>query len=97
MTQLDFSKKLGKKRKEIDLIDQKLSNLLNQRLRIALEIGKMKKERREKVYDSRREKEILERLERKNKGPMKKEDLKKIFRMIMKVCRKSQKQKMMER
>lgn len=90
MTQLDFSKKLGKKRKEIDLIDQKLSNLLNQRLRIALEIGKMKKERREKVYDPRREKEILERLERKNKGPMKKEDLKKIFRMIMKVCRKSQ-------
>ena len=90
MTQLDFSKKLKKKRKEIDLIDQKLSNLLNQRLRIALEIGKMKKERREKVYDPRREKEILERLERKNKGPMKKEDLKKIFRMIMKVCRKSQ-------
>ena len=90
MTQLDFSKKLGKKRKEIDLIDQKLSNLLHQRLRIALEIGKMKKERRENVYDPRREKEILERLERKNKGPMKKEDLKKIFRMIMKVCRKSQ-------
>ena len=90
MTQLDFSKKLKKKRKEIDLIDQKLSNLLNQRLRIALEIGKMKKERRENVYDPRREKEILERLERKNKGPMKKEDLKKIFRMIMKVCRKSQ-------
>jgi len=90
MTQLDFSKKLKKKRKEIDLIDQKLSNLLHQRLRIALEIGKMKKERREKVYDPRREKDILKKLNRKNKGPMKKEDLKKIFRMIMKVCRKSQ-------
>jgi len=90
MTQLDFSKKLGKKRKEIDLIDQKLSNLLNQRLRIALEIGKMKKERREKVYDPGREKEILKKLKRKNKGPMKEEDLEKIFRMIMKVCRKSQ-------
>lgn len=90
MTQLDFSKKLKKKRKQIDLIDQKLSNLLNQRLRIALEIGKMKKERREKVYDPWREKEILKKLKRKNKGPMKEEDLEKIFGMIMKVCRKSQ-------
>ena len=90
MTQLDFSKKLKKKRKQIDLLDQKLLRLLNQRLRIALEIGKMKKKRREKVYDLWREKEILKKLKRKNKGPMKEEDLEKIFRMIMKVCRKSQ-------
>ncbi len=93
MTQLDFSKKLGKKRKEIDLIDQKLLSLLNQRLSIAVEIGKIKQEMREKVYDPVREQEILEMLKRKNKGPLKEEDLKKIFRMIMKVCRKSQKQK----
>ena len=91
MTQLDFSKKLKKKRKQIDLVDQKLLRLLNQRLRIALEIGKMKKERREKVYDLWREKEILNKLKIKNRGPLKEEDLKKIFGMIMKVCRKSQK------
>jgi chorismate mutase len=36
--------KLKKKRKEIDLIDQKLLTLLNQRLRIVLEMGKIKKE-----------------------------------------------------
>ena len=38
-----------------------------------------------KIYDPGREKEVLERLKRKNKGPLKEEDLKKIFTTIMKV------------
>jgi chorismate mutase len=57
---------------------------------MALEIGKIKKEMEKKIYDPRREKEILDRLKRKNKGPLKEEDLKKIFTTIMKVCRRSQ-------
>lgn len=89
-TRSDLSQKLQEKRKEIDLIDQKLLTLLNQRLRIALEIGKIKKEMGKKIYDPVREKEVLERLKRKNKGFLKEEDLKKIFTTIMKVCRKSQ-------
>ncbi len=82
--------KLKKKRKEINFLDQKLLTLLNQRLRIALEIGKIKKETGKKIYDPKRELEVLERLKRKNKGPLKEEELKKIFTTIMKVCRKSQ-------
>ncbi len=81
---------LGERRKQIDLIDQKLLSLLNQRLSIALEIGKIKRERREKVYNPKREDEILKRLNLKNRGPLKEEDLKKIFKKIMIVCRKSQ-------
>jgi len=86
----DFSKKLEKKRKGIDLIDQKLLILLNQRLLIALEIGKIKKEIGKKIYDPKREKEVLEKLNQKNRGPLKQEDLKKIFTTIMKVCQRSQ-------
>jgi chorismate mutase len=89
-TQSDFSQKLKTKRKVLDLIDQKLLTLLNQRLRIALEIGKIKKEMGKKIYDPVREKEILDRLKRKNNGLLKEEDLKKIFATIMKICRKSQ-------
>ena len=89
-TQSDFSQKLKIKRKVLDLIDQKLLTLLNHRLRIALEIGKIKKEMGKKIYDPKREKEVLERLKRKNKGLLKEEDLKKIFTTIIKVCRKSQ-------
>jgi len=88
--QSDLSQKLKKKRKGINLLDLKLLTLLNQRLRMALEIGKIKKEMGKKIDDPRREKEVLETLKLKNKGPLKDEDLKKIFTTIMKVCRKSQ-------
>jgi len=85
-----LSQKLMGRRKELDLINQKLLTLLNQRLRITLEIGKVKKEMGKKIYDTAREKEILDRLRRRNKGPLKEGDLKKIFTTIMKVCRQSQ-------
>ena len=82
--------KLIKKRKELDLINQKLLTLLNQRLRIALEVGKVKREVGKRIYDRKREIEILERLKQKNRGPLKEKDLRKIFTMVMKVCRQSQ-------
>jgi chorismate mutase / prephenate dehydratase len=85
-----LSRKLIKRRKELDLINQKLLTLLNQRLRISLEIGKVKKEMGKRIYDTEREKEILDRLKRKNKGPLKEEDLRNIFTTIIKVCRQSQ-------
>jgi chorismate mutase len=53
-------------------------------------MGKIKKETGKKVFDPKREKEVLERLNLKNKGPLKKENLEEIFKTIMKVCRKSQ-------
>jgi chorismate mutase-like protein len=89
-TRSELSKKLDQKRKEVDLIDQKLLILLNQRLYIAPEIGKIKREMGKKIYDPKREKEVLKKLKSKNKGPLKEEDLKKVFTTIMKVCRKSQ-------
>jgi chorismate mutase/prephenate dehydratase len=55
-----------------------------------LEIGKIKRERGEKIYNPKRENEILERLNLKNRGPLKDEDLNKIFKKIMLICRKSQ-------
>ena len=90
ISRLDFSNKLKEKRKKIDLIDRKLLTLLNQRLRIALESGEIKKKREEKIYDPGREKEVLEKLKLKNKGLLKNEDLEKIFRVIIGVCRQSQ-------
>jgi chorismate mutase len=86
----DFLQRLKKKRRKLDLLDQKLLTLLNRRFRITLEIGKIKKGIGKKVYDAKREEEILDRLKRKNKGPLKEGDLKKIFATIMQVSRKSQ-------
>ncbi len=86
----NLSLKLIKRRKELDLINQELLTLLNQRLRISLEIGKVKREMGKRIHDTEREREILDRLKRKNRGPLKEEDLRKIFMTIMKVCRQSQ-------
>jgi len=88
--QPDISQKLRKNRRNLDLLDQKLLTLLNRRLRISLNIGKMKKGIGKKIYDAEREKEILDRLKRKNKGPLKDGDLRRIFSTIMQVSRKSQ-------
>jgi chorismate mutase len=88
--QSDFSQRLNKKRRKLDLLDQKLLTLLNRRLRITVEIGKIKKGVGKKVYDAEREEEILDRLKRRNKGPLKERDLKKIFATIMQVSKKSQ-------
>jgi chorismate mutase len=89
-----LSQRLRIRRKKIDRIDRKLLSLLNQRFRTALEIGKIKKQMRIKIYDSQREKEVLERLRMRvrsgNKGLLKEKDLEKIFATIMKVCRQSQ-------
>ena len=89
-TQPDVSQKLRKHRRNLDLLDQKLLTLFNRRLRISLEIGKIKKKMARRVYDAEREKEILNRLKRKNKGPLKESDLKRIFLTIMRVSRKLQ-------
>ncbi len=82
--------KLKEKRRSIDLLDQKLLMLLNQRLRVALEIGKIKKRIGKNAYDPGREREVLKRLKLKNRGPVNEQDLMKIFRVIMRACRKSQ-------
>ncbi len=84
------SKKLKERRSAIDLLDARLLTLLNQRLRVALQIGKIKKRIGGKIHDPIREKEILGNVRLKNRGPLKDQDLIRIFRRIIKICRESQ-------
>ena len=82
---------LEKKRKEIDQTDQRLLNLLNQRIRLVSEAFAIKKAIGQKLRDLKREKEVLKRLKFENKGPLREEELLKIFRAILGMCRRSQK------
>ncbi len=84
------SKKLKEKRRVIDRLDARLLMLLNQRLRLALQIGRIKKRIGGKIYDPIREKEILGSVKLKNRGPLKNQDLIRIFSMIISICRESQ-------
>ncbi len=83
-------RKLKEERRRIDLIDQKLLALLNQRFGIALELGKVKRGMGKKIYDPVREREVLDNVNLKNKGPLKDQDLMKIFKTIIRVCRQGQ-------
>lgn len=83
--------RLANRRREIDVIDRKLLALLNKRLRRALEIGKIKRQMGMEIYDPKREREVLEKLKTRNRGPLTEDNLRKIFTTIINACRQSQK------
>ena len=82
---------LKKLRNKIDKLDGELLDLLNERLKIAKQVGKAKKLNKEVIYAPDREKEVLINLIKRNKGPLPNEELKSIFREIMQTARSLQK------
>ena len=79
---------LKKKRKEIDQVDRRLLGLLNRRVRLVMQAMAIKKRTGEKMRIPAREREILEELILKNKGPLREHELKKMFRAILGMCRR---------
>lgn len=77
-------------RNKINEIDTKLLELLNRRAKIAGKIGKIKLKKGEPVYSPEREKQIIERLIKFNKGPLNDDDIKEIFTTIIQICRYQQ-------
>ncbi len=84
------SQNLTKLRKDIDDIDKKLLELLNERGNVALKISELKRENSYSVYDPVREKEIEKKLARLNNGPLAQESVLSVYREIISACRKLQ-------
>lgn len=82
------SSDLERKRKEIDQIDRRLLDLINKRIRLVSDAIIIKKEMGKKLRDLKREREIIERLKSINRGPLKEENLREVFRLILKVGRR---------
>ncbi|MDD5044638.1 MAG: prephenate dehydratase [Candidatus Omnitrophica bacterium] len=74
---------LKRLRKEIDRIDGSIVELLNQRAKFILKVGRIKNATGESIYSPARENEILKRLMKNSKGPLDKEALSAIYREIM--------------
>jgi chorismate mutase len=70
-------------RSRIDEIDRKLVELLNERSRCALEIGKLKQAANLPLYQPEREKEVLENAERSNPGPLTNGAIRRLFERII--------------
>ena len=70
-------------RKEIDALDSKIVDLLNERAKIVLKIGEIKKQKQAQIYVPNREQEIYSRIKSQNKGPLTDECLVAIYRELM--------------
>ena len=87
---MDDEKTLLFIREEIDSIDSELISLLESRLNLSLQIGKLKKKMDKDLYDEEREAEILKKIDE-LALIYPKEDLKSIFMEIMKTSLNQQK------
>lgn len=79
--------KLKPLREKIDAIDAQLLDLLNQRARVAQEVGHVKAETNAPVFRPEREAQVLRRLGDRNPGPLPTPDIQTIFREVMSACR----------
>jgi len=70
-------------RERIDTLDAEIVRLLNERIRAAMEIGRLKQETRAPVYVPAREKEVFEKVMGLNGGPMSDTHVRAIYREIM--------------
>jgi chorismate mutase len=77
-------------RKQIDAIDRKLVELLNERAKVAHEIGRLKKQKEMPIYEPDRERIVFDNVRELNPGPLPHRDLVAIFERIMDMMRKIQ-------
>lgn len=79
--------KLDMLREKIDLIDSEIIQLLNKRAEIVRDINEVKKNSNFPRFDPAREKIIIDKIRKINKGPLSSQDLENIMREIFKVYR----------
>ena len=70
-------------RKAIDALDAKLVALLNERTRHVLGIGEIKRKAGQEIYVPSRERQVFQRIAKKNTGPITDASLRAIYREIM--------------
>jgi chorismate mutase-like protein len=88
--------KLSDWRSRIDELDKKLVELLNERSRCALEIGKIKQAEHLPLYQPDREREVLRNAELHNAGPLTDAAIRRLFERIIDEARAAERDAMRE-
>jgi chorismate mutase-like protein len=70
-------------RKRIDVLDDRILRLLSDRAGLALQVGQVKKSQGKRVFDPKREREVLHRIAAANRGPLSATAVKRIFQEIV--------------
>jgi len=79
----DSNQDLGPIREQIDAIDRELVLIINRRLALAGEIGRIKRSAGGEIYVPEREDAVLRKVTEQNGGPIRNEALRAIYREIM--------------
>jgi chorismate mutase/prephenate dehydratase len=74
---------LDELRQRIDDLDRQLVQLINERAKIVVEVGKLKNKTDKPIYAPAREKEVFARITEANRGPLPDKTLKAIWRELM--------------
>lgn len=82
-----MDEKLLPLREQIDQVDRKLIELLNERARLALEVGHVKRSSNAPVYRPEREAEVLRKVGTLNQGPLTEAAVTGVFREVISACR----------
>ena len=82
-------------RKKIDELDRQLVELLSERARAAVEIGRLKRNTSLPIYEPERERIVFSNVQEANPGPLNGRDLVRIYERIMDVMRNVQKEEIM--
>jgi chorismate mutase/prephenate dehydratase len=77
-------------RKQIDALDEQILALLNRRMEVVRQIGRVKSQSSGHVLDAARERQILDRLRSLNAGPLSEDDVCAIFGEVMSAARRLQ-------
>ncbi len=77
------SASLPQLRDKIDALDAGIVELLNQRAKVVVDIGKVKQQQNEPIYAPDREKAVLEKVRGLNKGPLPDRCLEAVYRELM--------------
>jgi chorismate mutase len=91
------SDELDHYRSQIDVLDQRLLDLLNERTAVVEHIGRIKQERHLAVYEPKREDQVYANILAHNRGPLTPEAVKRIFERIIDEMRTVQQNKMKAR
>jgi len=79
-------------RKKIDEVDRRLVELISERARAVVEIGKLKRDTSLPIYEPDRERIVFENVQKANRGPLPGRDLVRIYERIIDVMRNVQKE-----
>lgn len=74
-------------RKKIDRLDEQIVRLLDERMGLAYELGKIKKDLERGVFDASREEEVITKLKALPKECIRDDEVKELYELIIRISR----------